>query len=159
MSLSRREDSTHRCSTDLETVDLDRSGSLPIDQEHIELQCDPVFDSCFNILEMWSKTFIDNAFIQREDLLNLTIKCIQLVEQSTELPGSSKKKLVLEVLKKLIQEYDFPTNHEYLRNDLLHFIDTYLPFIIDQSVAIAKGELDIGKKMRSTRKCFGLFCS
>lgn len=156
MEKPNRERSHHQPSTDVETVDLEESGNLHVDQD--QLTCNPVFNSCFNIVEMWSKTFIDNDYIQQEDLLKLAIKSMQLVEKSTEQPGSEKKKLVLDVLTKLIKECDFPTNQESLRSDLLSFINTYLPIIIDQSVALAKGELDIGKKIRSVRKCFGLFC-
>ena len=148
--------------SDIETVDLENSNEIKLkvdlkNREPSDIPSD-VFDSCINILKMWSVSFIDHEYLQRDDLLKLTMKTILLVENSTELPGQKKKDLVILVMRNLVENYSFTTSQEELRNDLLHFIDDYLPFIIDQSISISKGNIDIGKKPHRQRKCLLWLC-
>lgn len=148
--------------SDIETVDLENSNEIKRDLKSIDKEPSgipsEVFHSCSNILKMWCITFIDHEYLQRDDLLTLTMKTILLVENSTELPGPTKKTLVLSLMKNLVENYSFIESHEELRTDLLHFIDNYLPFIIDQSISISQGGIDIGKKRQGSRKCRFWLC-
>ena len=113
-----------------------------------------IFQSCFNIVKMWAISFVDHDYIEKDDLLRLSMKTILLVETSTELSGKDKKNMVIHVMRTLIESYYFPEEHPEMRTSLLDFIDNYLSYIIDQSISLAKGELDIGKKPSKKRRCF-----
>lgn len=94
---------------------------------------------------------IDTYEITASDVILMTTKTMQLVEQITSLSGIQKKSIVLNTLKKVINN---KVKNEQDRDIILDFICLFLPSIIDTLISLDKKEIAIAvKKCRSFFPC------
>lgn len=119
----------------------------------MELEKTPIFNEAYDIIKGWIK---EGEIIDTENILDLTLKVITLVQKISQDKGDYKKNIVISLIKKLVREIKYET--EEIRNSVLVFIDKTLPHFIDISISLAKGDIDIGKKLKTIGKeCFRLF--
>lgn len=74
---------------------------------------------------------------------------MQIVEKYSKLSGEQKKSLVINVIKKFVVDHLDGDNE----TELLIFIDTFLPSVIDVMISIDKKELAI-KIQKGFKLCF-----
>ena len=119
----------------------------------MELEKTPIFNETYNIIRNWIK---EGDTIDTENILDLTLKIITLVQKISKDNGEYKKNLVISLIKKLVREITYET--EEIRQTIIEFIDKTLPHFIDISISLAKGDIDIGKKLQKIGyECFNLF--
>lgn len=87
--------------------------------------------------------------VTKENITTIVINLMQLVEKYPDLTGKQKKKLVIHVVKKFIE--DKTDNEE--EEVLLTFVDIFLPALIDTLVLVDKKEIVI-KLKKTFSSCF-----
>ena len=100
----------------------------------------PEFNRCYENI----KNFLNDQVITEENLLDLTVNVISIVQKYCNNDGHYKKKLVINLVIKMVLDKNYP--NENLKNVVLILINGSLPPFIDVTVALARGELNIGKK-------------
>ena len=119
----------------------------------MEIEKTPIFNKAYDIVHSW---ITEKDTIDTENILDLTVKVITLVQKISNDKGDYKKNLVICLIKKLVREIEYET--EEIRKKVLEFIDKTLPHFIDISISLAKGDINIGKKLKTIEKeCFSLF--
>ena len=109
-----------------------------------------VFNTCYPII----KDLIENkSDIPLEKLMDLTIKTIKIVQQYSNSSGYEKKKIVIGIIKYIVIEHYKNSLNMDIINEKLHLIDLTLPYFIDISISIAKGNTDIGKHIMQIKNC------
>ena len=89
--------------------------------------------------------------INVDTVLSLTIDTIKIVQKlCRDYNGKYKKLVVIAIIRKLIEEHDYPSND--IRTKILEYVDLSLPNFIDISISLAKGSIDIGKKLSTFDK-------
>ena len=91
--------------------------------------------------------------IDAGDIIKLTVMAIKLVQMKvSELSGEEKKKLVISLLYRVIEEQKKGLTLEEAM--ILDAMLQSLPELIDTMIGIAKRTVDLGKSVH--RKCLGL---
>lgn len=101
-----------------------------------------IFDTLVHLID--TKPTISN-------IVPITIRLMEAIEQYTELTGSQKKQLVVDVLKHIVNSSDL---NEKEKVDILFIIETTCYDLIDSIIAATKGELRINVKISTIRKVF-----
>lgn len=87
-------------------------------------------------------------------IMNLSIKCMDLIENQPGMSGYDKKVIVSRVMAKLLG--DIPADHE-AKQEVEGFVSSILPYFIDYIISAAKGNLgdSLRKKFETCRwKCW-----
>ncbi len=106
-----------------------------------------LFNSCYDIIKGW---ITQDQVITTENILEFTVRVIKLVQKMSKDKGAYKKTLVLDLIKRLVAEVNYP-NPE-LKKLVLEFIDTTLPGFIDVTISVAIGQINLGKRCSKLRK-------
>jgi hypothetical protein len=99
------------------------------------------------------KTLFQNETLDSSNLITLAVRAMELVEKIPNLTGSDKKKIVIQVVKLMVEETDLSKKD---KNNLGLIIDTTLPITIDLVIAASRGFLDLNTfkiKMKKLCKC------
>ena len=109
-----------------------------------------------NVQEFDEKTIeflynnLNASSITTANIIEVTTKLMQLVESYPLLKGSQKKNIVIFVLKKFVtSKVDVESQQQ-----VLSFIDLFLPSVIDTLISLDNSEIEIKMK-----KCCGSFFS
>jgi hypothetical protein len=103
-----------------------------------------IIESLYNNLNAMSTS------ITTANIIELTTKLMQLVESYPLLKGSQKKNIVIFVLKKFVtSKVDVESQQQ-----VLSFIDLFLPSVIDTLISLDNSEIEI-----KVKKCCGSFFS
>lgn len=89
--------------------------------------------------------------IDDKNIINVLILIMQLVENENKFSGLGKKKLVLLLLERLIENISEKENIDYLK----FLVSVLIPSIIDKFISIDKRELQI-KQVETKSSCFCL---
>ena len=91
---------------------------------------------------------VNNKNLTPENILSITVDIMQLAQNNIKgkKQGELKKEIVLNVLKKITNEN---INDLEVRDKLDMMLDTCIPDAIDTMVQIARGEVDLGKTIKS----------
>ena len=103
----------------------------------------PVFNSIYDKIRAWVQ---EGNVIDKDNILDFTLNIIAFVEKIVSNKGNYKKNLVIQLITKLVDELNYPDLET--KNNVKDFIDKYLPHFIDISISLARGEIDLGKKLR-----------
>ena len=105
--------------------------------------------------KLWVKVTRPNP----SNVIFLTIHLIKEVQKNLKDPamGVYKKELVISVLKEIINN-EVKFDDDIQREAIIFIIDETMPAMIDMMIGIAKGEFDLGKKIKNARKGCGLLC-
>ena len=98
---------------------------------------------------MYSKVMekYDNlTSLTNSEILDLNIKIIKIIQKECREPGECKKELVIKILTKIVTELEY--ENEADRQQVLSFIENFLPSIIDISIELSKGTITLGKKCK-----------
>lgn len=86
----------------------------------------------------------------KKDIIPFTWKIMKIAEAQSKLNGARKKQVVLEILRyAVITEIDLEVKEKTL---LLLMVEELFPEIIDSAVGLARGTLDIGKKIETVKE-------
>lgn len=112
--------------------------------------------SMLDELYIYSKSVIDTGDISTNTLIILMNKLVQIVEKYKILTGQQKKMLILDTLSKIVNEN---IDNDQEKVDLLFFITSILPKIIDTIVSAINGDMKFSKDIKqgclsSLFKCF-----
>lgn len=101
-----------------------------------------------NVLRLYQqfRNWNTNHHLSLETLLSLTTELIPVVEKMLkEEKGVYKKKVLMDTLKLIINDSPLQNSEKQLLLTVLH---TTVSTSIDIMISIAKGEIDIGKKIK-----------
>jgi len=107
----------------------------------------PTSDSLNKIYE--SLSLVSND-INTSNIIQLTINLMRIIEKYPNLTGTQKKETIIYVLKKVIKDN---LDNDETKQNLLFFIDTFLPYVIDTIISVDKKEVVI-KIKKGFKKCF-----
>ncbi len=96
-----------------------------------------------------AKKLLVNGKVDPAGLLSLTAKIMELVERSPGLQGFEKKQVVIEVVKKLVDETDL-SEEDNAKVDVI--IETTLPMAIDVIVSASRGAFNLNNLRTKLRK-------
>lgn len=88
--------------------------------------------------------------IDTADVMFLAVYGMQIVEKYPQLPGNRKKALVIRLAKRIVEDRKMSNKD---RAAMLLAIDVLLPGAIDQLVAVANGQIDLGKIAKTCFPC------
>lgn len=91
--------------------------------------------------------------ITSENIIIIALNLMQIVETYQELKGIEKKQLIINTLKKFVNDEIKDEKPEY-KKLLLTIIDTTLPAAIDAFISIDTKQLQIKMKAYLTKCCF-----
>ena len=99
------------------------------------------------------KKSIENKTLSASNLIVIVTELIPIVEKviKHDRPGQYKKKLLLDVLEMVIN--DSPKLDKNEKDNILVIVNTIIPPAVDAMIAIARGRLNIGKKIKNNFKC------
>jgi hypothetical protein len=89
--------------------------------------------------------FIKDDDITALNIVNITLKSIELVDIYKDINGLEKRHIVIKMLHKLVNTY---INDDIERLDMLEYIHVYAPAIIDASCFASRGKYKINKKKK-----------
>ena len=98
------------------------------------------------IYQKVKKKYVKLSSLTNSEILDLNITIIKIVQKECRQPGDCKKKLVIDILTKIVTELDYENEED--RQQVLSFIDNFLPSIIDISIELSKGTISLGKKCK-----------
>lgn len=98
------------------------------------------------------KKSIENKTLSASNLIVIVTELIPIVEKiiKHDKPGQYKKDLLLNVLEMVIKDSKLEDDQ---KNNLLVVVNTVIPPTVDAMIAIARGRLNIGKKIKNNFKC------
>ena len=109
-----------------------------------------LFNTCYTTVKKW----LDKGeILDSTNMIPFTVRIISLVQDISKQKGAYKKTLVIDLIKKLVAEIDYPEGIS--KHNVLAFVDATLPEFIDVTISVALGEIDLGKKIKRVKK----FCS
>lgn len=88
--------------------------------------------------------------VKAANIISIAALTMKLVEQVPGLTGQQKKDIVIEVIKKLIDETPL-SDEEVAAVNLV--VDVTLPIVIDTIVSASRGELNLNEHLNSMKKC------
>jgi len=91
----------------------------------------------------YSKSILDTKKITTTNIIMIMNNLIQIVEQYKELTGNQKKMLVLDTLKKIINENITDENE---KQQLILFINITLPMVLDSIILAINGDMKFAKE-------------
>ncbi len=112
-----------------------------------------LFHTCYDTIKGWIE---GDMILDTTNILAFTVRVITLVQNISKDKGPYKKTLVMDLIKRLVAEIEYPPTVP--RHTVLAFIDATLPDFIDVTISVATGDLDIGKKVRRVKRCFLSLC-
>lgn len=114
------------------------------------LTTDPNVTIIWNQIKEWRKG--GKKEVNASNIVTFVAILIRMIEKVITEPhsGPYKKQVLLAILGRVIQESKQP---EEGKEALLALVDTIIPQVIDTSIAIAKGDIDIGKKIKKPSCC------
>lgn len=92
------------------------------------------------------RSLIVNRKVDQSVLIEIATHCMELVESMGNMPGPTKKAIVLAVLTRLVDE--IPVNNdvtEAVKSGLKLTVQSVLPAVIDKLVAFANGDSTLSK--------------
>lgn len=87
--------------------------------------------------------FIKEDDITAVNIVNITLKSIELVDIYKDINGLEKRHIVIKMLHKLINTY---IKNDLERLNMLEYIHVYAPAIIDATCFASRGKYKINKK-------------
>ena len=102
------------------------------------------FNECYDKVKLM---VTDYDYLNPGNCLKLSVSVMKLLQTIKKNKGDYKKKIVLALIKKLVQEYDYKKQDD--RKMVLDFVDYVLPDSIDLAVSLSRGDVDIGKTITS----------
>lgn len=107
---------------------------------------DENFDKLYKLAKNWIE---NNSEINFSNISNFTIQLMKFVQNiiKNKNNGDYKKNLVLNVLRKIMDEMELEKN----KADLL--LETIIPNLIDQIVSVSRGDININKIRRKKCPC------
>ncbi len=112
-----------------------------------------LFNSCYDTIRNW---ITKDEELDTQNILAFTVRVMTLVQNMSTDKGPYKKMLAIDLIKRLVVEINY--SDELIRKATLEFIETNLPSFIDVSVGLARGDIDIGKNIKTVKKCFARCC-
>ncbi len=97
----------------------------------------------------YSKSILDTKKITTTNIIMIMNNLIQIVEQYKELTGNQKKMLVLDTIKKIINENVTDENN---KQQLILFVNITLPVILDSIILAINGDMKFAKE--KINSCF-----
>jgi len=96
------------------------------------------------------KTFLETT-ITTGNVIILAVQAMQLVERTPNLTGSDKKRIVIQVVKLIVDEFDLDSETKAA----IHLvIDTTLPVSIDLIISASRGEFGLNSlKTKFAKLC------
>lgn len=94
--------------------------------------------------------FLKGEKLTEANILHIVLQIMKIVDKYPELKGEEKKQIIIDVLKKYVNE----NAEEERKATLLTLIDLTLPVAIDTFIALDKSEMVI-KFKKKVRTCFG----
>jgi hypothetical protein len=91
----------------------------------------------------YSKSILDTKKITTTNIIMIMNNLIQVVEKYKELTGNQKKMLVLDTLKKIINEN---VSDESEKQQLILFVNITLPIILDSIISAINGNMKFAKE-------------
>lgn len=104
----------------------------------------------FNEIYEEAKELVEEKGLSLQNIVSITTKLMQMVERIHSLSGPEKKKMVIDVLLKLIDESD--VLDEETEQALQSFIEITLPGTIDIIIAASKNQFDINSVKKRCSK-------
>lgn len=95
--------------------------------------------------------FIKDDDITTSNIVNITLKSIELVDIYKDINGLEKRHIVTKILHKLINTY---VKDDDKKTDLLEYIQIYAPSVIDVSCFASRGKYKINKKPKHLKIFF-----
>ena len=89
--------------------------------------------------------FIKEDDITALNIVNITLKSVELVDIYKDINGLEKRHIVIRMLHKLVNTY---IKDDIERLDMLEYIHVYAPAIIDASCFASRGKYKINKKRK-----------
>ena len=87
----------------------------------------------------------DKNEITVDSILSLTLDTIKITQKiCKDYEGKYKKKVVIAIIRKIISQHK--NSDDSNKKKLLEYVDISLPHMIDISISIAKGTIDLGKE-------------
>ena len=90
----------------------------------------------------YSKSILDTNKITTTNIIMIMNNLIQVVEKYKELTGNQKKMLVLDTLKKIINEN---VSDESEKQQLILFVNITIPIILDSIISAINGNMKFAK--------------
>ena len=89
--------------------------------------------------------FIKEDDITSSNIVNITLKSIEIVDVYKDINGLEKRHIVTKMLQKLINTY---IKDDDKKSNLLEYIQIYAPYVIDISCFASRGKYKINKKRK-----------
>ena len=98
-----------------------------------------------NVQNKFSKIFFKTN-INVDNILNIIIYIMQLIDEYDNIEESTKKLLIINIIRKIVYNYEKCINN----SDKIHdFIDYILPLLIDKIILIDKRKIKVSKSIFS----------
>lgn len=117
----------------------------PLRDFKLQLPVSDIADKLYKSLSL----LVGGEKINTTNVVIIATNLIQIVEKYPKLKGHQKKMLILQVLKKFVE--DHLENEE--EKVVLTFIDLFLPSVIDTIISVDKKEISV-KIKKGLKTCF-----
>ncbi len=103
-----------------------------------------------NVVKLYEQFKTWGSDLNGSSIMVLLTELIPAVQKLIKHRGDYKKKVVLDTLKLMISESNIEESIKSLLNNI---VENTIPVTIDIIVSVAKGEIDIGKQLKSLNCC------